>query len=221
MKYSLFIVSILFLVIACEETEPVIETNPNATASFYECIPLSFKFSQQVGIDTLRVERIQEAIRLARTVDIELQDISPYDNFCPTYNVLEIHLDIELDPAPLIDECQTGVSTLDSLLSYYEFDYCVAAGQVSNPAIGVSYVVHTDRFLNLGVLAEMMLDIPGVIYAGGKLTICNVIQCHHVSLSILADVYTIKFADICSENGTTEWVIVVHDKKATLISKTS
>jgi len=221
MKFIIFFPAVLLLLIACEEPEPDITPNLNAIASFEECIPLSFSFSQKVEIDTLLITEIQKALQLARTIDIELQDISPYISTCPPYKNLEVHFISELDSTLLVDSCLTGYSLLDSLFLKYAFNTCIDPEPWPWVENGFSYVFNTAKFLNLRVLGEMIVEIPGILSAGHESTICDVIMCGRVSLSILSDIYTFNFIDICSNDAPTEWVIVVYNNKATLISKTS
>ena len=77
------------MVVSCDDIEENIVPNLNATATFEESIPLAFANFHSIRVDTMLTERVREKLRLARTVDIELQDVVNIMG-CPEYHTVEI-----------------------------------------------------------------------------------------------------------------------------------
>ena len=209
------------ILLSCEENPPEIISNPNAMATFEECIPLSFVQSNSIEVDSSTVSSIQNALRLARTVDIELQDIEPYNFECAPYNRLEIHFPREIDSTLLVDSCKIGIPSIDSILTLYSFDTCVDPVPNEIDYQVYSYTFETDRHLNIRVLGELLSRAGRIHYAGYESIDCEEIWCDGVSLSIISDVFTFKFHSWCKTSSFIEWVVVVTNEEATLISKTS
>ncbi|MCF7802499.1 MAG: hypothetical protein K9N34_10850 [Candidatus Marinimicrobia bacterium] len=217
--FSLSFLLLLFLPQSCEEPGPDIIPNPNATATFEECIRQSFQFSESIRPDSILVTKIQNALRLARTVDIELQGISAENFQCYSPYALEVHFTTPLDSSRVADSCRTGNPFIDSLLTEYQFIFD-HAGIVHGDPVRYPYVFTTDLYLNLNRLGDLIMDDPEVIYAGYSTVVCTPSPYGtRVSLSILNDVYTFIFNDFRTDRPI-DWVVVVSDGEATLVSKT-
>jgi len=218
MKYFSIILTMLLLVVACEESESMIITNPDATATFEECIPSSFSMSSSIRIDTTVVEKIQEALRLARTVDIELQDFVGSSGCGPRYD-FQIFFSDTLDSVLMSDLCRTGFQLVDSLLDEYGFQHCEIEYETFWIEDTFGYVFNTNEYLNLRELALQMQDIEGVVEAGIPQIDCLVYQCKGFSFSVLDDVFTFRFQDWCQGDEVIEWIVVVANDEAFLVSK--
>lgn len=164
---------------------------------------------------------IQNALRLARTVDIELQDISGENWYCSSRYALEVHFTTPLDSALLADACQTGNRFVDSLLTEYQFYSCTQSGVVAYPDSVYRVLFTTDLYLNLNRLGNLMTSDPDVVYAGyNSLVVCDPSPyIPSVSLSIVDGVYTFKIIGYHSEQRI-DWIVVVNHDAATLVSKT-
>ncbi|MCF7840589.1 MAG: hypothetical protein K9N22_07415 [Candidatus Marinimicrobia bacterium] len=217
--FSLPLCLLLFLQ-SCEEPGPDIIPNPNATATFEECIRQSFQFSDGIRPDSVLITKIQNALRLARTVDIELQGISAENFQCYSPYALEVHFTTPLDSSRLADSSRTGNPFIDSLLIEYQF-YSGQGGFTGGyPEQRYPYVFTTDLYLNLNRLGDLIMVDPEVIYAGYSTVVCT--PCPYgtrVSLSILNDAYTFIFSDFRTDRRI-DWTVVVSDGEATLVSKT-
>ena len=213
---------ILLTLFSCEEPQkPDITPNPNATATFEECRRLSFQFSTSIRLDSVLVENIQNALRLARTVDIELQDISGENWFCGSRYGLEVLFTTPLDSSRLADSCRTGDQFVDSLLIEYQFYAGYGGYTDAYPEPVYQYVFSTDLYLNLARLGDLIMDDPEVIYAGYTTILCGdpIPYGTRVSLSILGDLYTFNFRDFRTDRRI-DWIVEVDGDAPTLVSKT-
>jgi len=219
MKRSILIlITLSFMFHSCENSENDIKENPNATATFGECIELAFSISNTIRIDTALVEEVQEALRIARTVDIELEDIGRWSGCMPIHD-LDIFFSYPLDSTQLSDYCSTGIQEADSLLQEYGYHECGVEGYGNYVEDGYVYTFRTEEYLNVGLLASQFVDLDGIIYAGVPPIDCDQYYCTGLSMSKLDDVFTFKFQDWCSRENPIVWIVVVVGDKATLLSK--
>ncbi|NQT62127.1 MAG: hypothetical protein HQ556_04135 [Candidatus Marinimicrobia bacterium] len=213
MRY-LWVVALVFL--SCDDPKPEITPNPDATATFNESILLAFQNSRSIRIDSTFTKTVQENLKLARTLDIELQEIHKWDCFNSHY--LDIYFEDSIDVISINDSCEVLNSVLNSILVEYDFIECLD-WLVSNHWGDYGYSFRSTELLNLPPLAEHLNSFTGVSYAMPSMWDCNPWQCSTIFLSVLDDVYTFKFFDSCDSEEGKEWVIVVLDGEATLISK--
>ncbi len=218
MKFIIIILSIFFLFTTCEESDSGIIENPNATATFWECIPFSFSSSRSVRIDTVLVEKIQEALRLARTVDIDLQEFSGELGCGPRYD-FQIFFSQPLDSTLIADSCRTGFELVDSLLNEYGFQECDLFIETLWIENAYGYVFYAPEYLNLYALGTEMRELESVVEAGIPPVTCDVFQCKRTFFSRSDDVFTFKFQNLCQNDEVIEWIVVVANNEAFLVSK--
>jgi len=219
MKYFLFVLILLsFMVVSCDDIEENIVPNLNATATFEESIPLAFANFHSIRVDTMLTERVREKLRLARTVDIELQDVVNIMG-CPEYHTVEIIFTNPVDSTKFQDSCRTTYYQVDWVLDEYGFFYC-SPGAIREEMIGGhGYTFTTTEMLNISELCQLLITQESVTYAGVPPIDCDIWRCSRFTLTILDDVYTFKFYDFCDGETETEWVVDVIDDEATLVVK--
>lgn len=206
------------MVVSCDDVEESIVPNPNATATFEESIPLAFANFHGIRVDTMLTEGVQEKLRLARTVDIELQDVVNIIG-CPEYHTVEILFTNPVDSTKFQDSCRTTYDQVDWVLDEYGFFDCTPDALWEDMIGGHGYTFTTAEMLNISELCQLLITRECVTYAGAPPIVCDIWHCSGIVLTILDDVYTFKFYDFCDGETETEWVVVVIDDEATLFAK--